>query len=269
MTIFNYCDRILELQHMLECRTFCIPHVAQLKSRLTNTEFTSMSSLHRFQCAFDCVNHGAMWLSLSKYGVPDKLIDSIKELYRDANICVLHQGMIGEGFDVKSGVKQGYFLFPLQFNIMLDFVMRCVNRTKRAIQWDPFNRLSDLDYADDIVALTHMIEDLKFFLDDLVKCASVVGLNINVGKTKLMFINPQKLTRNTINHLEIDSELIEEVGKFAYLGALFRKMLLSGCETWRVTKSLLNQQGFKFSLINVLDVSVEYSTGMPLATRFF
>jgi hypothetical protein len=234
-----------------------------------------------FKQAFDCVDQEAMWRILSRYGVPDKLINITKELYRDANLCVVHQGMIGPGFEVNSGVKQGCILSPLLFNIVLDFVMRIVNKKKRGIQWDPFNRLSDLDYADDLVFLTHTMQECQEFLDDLERVAKCVGLKINANKTKLMRTISQPTTRRTVQCIKIEGDTIEEVDKFMYLGSVItrdggteedvrnriqlatvafgklghvwrsqqyserlklkifnsnvKSVLLSGCETWRVT----------------------------------
>jgi hypothetical protein len=240
-----------------------------------------------FKQAFDCVDQEAMWKILARYGVPAKLIAIIKELYRDANLQVVHQSMIGPGFVVNSGVKQGCILSPLLFNIVLDFVMRIVNKKKRGIQWDPFNRLSDLDYADDLVVLTHSMQECQEFLDDLVRVAKSVGLTINAKKTKLMRTSQQPTTRRAIQSIKIEEDTIEEVEKFIYLGSVIardggtsedvrnriqlaniafgklghvwrsqqyseklklklfdsnvKSVLLSGCETWRVTKRTSQQ----------------------------
>lgn len=238
-----------------------------------------------FEKAFDSLNQEIMWKILELYGVPKKLIEIAQETYNGAKIKVVHKGAVGPGFEVKSGVKQGDIFSPTVFIIVLDFVLRHVNQKKRGIQWNPFTRLADLDYADDIVAMAHTMTEIKAFTDDLVKFASVVGLKVNVAKTKLMKINTQN-TRAT-NQLTVEGVVVEEVENFKYLGSIVNKdggaecdvknriqmaqaafgmmqsvwrskqlseslkirlfnsnvksVLLSGCETWKVKKTLSSQ----------------------------
>lgn len=177
-----------------------------------------------FERAFHSLNQTAMWKILSHYGIPEKIVDIIRELYDEAYLKVVHRGQVGSGIKISSGVKQGCILSPLIFNIILDFVLRLATQKSRGIHWDVINRLLDLDYADDIVAMTHTMSELRDFLKDLVESAAIVGLKINVGKTKLMKINPPlKVTRATSQQpqcLEINDVVIEEVKEFVYLGSV-------------------------------------------------
>lgn len=176
-----------------------------------------------FKMAFDSIVREKMWWILALYDVPAKLIDIIKQLYCDANLRIVHRGKVGPEFQVNSGVKQGCILSPLLFNIVLDYTMRRVNSKKRGIQWNTFERLVDLDYADDIVGMTQTMSDMKGFLDDLTAYARDVGLIINIAKTKLMRINPPTQTRSSVQALRVGDEVIEEVDKFVYLGSVISK----------------------------------------------
>ena len=173
-----------------------------------------------FKCAFNRLHQPTMWRILSRYGIPDKLVEIIRNLYLDAGVSVLHDGRIGASFTVGSGVKQGCILSPLIFNIVLDFTMRRVTTKPRGIHWNTFERLSDLDYADDIVLLSHTIAEMRDLLAELVRCAGEVGLSINVAKTKYMCINKPTSTRCSAQGLTLGSESIEEVDKFVYLGSV-------------------------------------------------
>ena len=56
---------------------------------------------------------------------------------------------------MQTGVRQGCILSPTTFLIVIDAVMRNVNRDKRqGIQWGLVNRLEDLDFADDLCLLS-------------------------------------------------------------------------------------------------------------------
>lgn len=243
-----------------------------------------------FERAFDSLNQAVMWKILAKYGIPEKVIEVIQDLYQDASLKVVHRGTIGTGFQVTSGVKQGCILSPLLFNIALDYVLRVVSSKPRGIHWNTFTRLLDLDYADDIVALTHNLKEMREFLSDLVRYAADVGLKINVSKTNLMRINPPRSTRATSQvpqTIEINGTRVEEVQNFIYLGSVIstqggaeedvrrriqlanvafgslnhvwrskrlslrlklrffnsnvKSVLMYGCETWKVTKSLIHR----------------------------
>lgn len=167
-----------------------------------------------FERAFDSLNRNEMWTILASYGIPEKLLNIIKSLYRDTRCQVIHRGKPGRQFRVETGVKQGCILSPLLFIIVLDWVMRKANVKARGIQWNMTDRLEDIDFADDICALTHRFQDMDEKLKLLIKYAGQVGLKINVEKTKLLRINAE-----TTRILKIGSEEIEEVDSFCYLGS--------------------------------------------------
>ena len=69
----------------------------------------------------------------------------------------------------------------------------CCNSTKglrkRGIQWSMKERLENLDYADDIFLLAQRFCDMKEKLKRLKEEAELVGLHINIKKTKGMRVN--------------------------------------------------------------------------------
>jgi Reverse transcriptase (RNA-dependent DNA polymerase)/Domain of unknown function (DUF6451) len=204
----------------------CTDHINTLRIIVEQySEFNSPLCLLfvDFKSAFDSVDREMMWQILGMYGIPAKIISIIKQLYCDASLRILHRGRIGTGFGVESGVKQGCILSPLLFNIVLDYTMRRVSSRRKGIPWNVFSRLTDLDYADDIVGITETMLEMQKFLDDLIACARDVGLTVNIAKTKLMRINPSKQTRGSIQVLHIGSEVVEEVDKFVYLGSVISK----------------------------------------------
>ena len=75
-----------------------------------------------FKKAFDRVWHDALWATMRKYNMGQKLIYTIKQLYADANNAVIIQGVVGDWFHTSVGVRQGCLLSPTLFNIFLDAV---------------------------------------------------------------------------------------------------------------------------------------------------
>ncbi|XP_073811842.1 uncharacterized protein [Musca autumnalis] len=135
----------------------------------------------------------ALWTALAVKGIPEKIIQLCKEMYRDSEIVVNFNGHLSDPFETSTGVKQGCVLSPTLFLILLDTVMEKTNRdAPRGIQWTINEHLQDID--------------------------SAVGLRLNIKKTKLMRINTS--TSATLN---IEGEQIEEVDKFCYLGSMLSK----------------------------------------------
>ena len=76
-----------------------------------------------FRKAFNRVWHAALWATMKKYNISANLIRVIKNLYDKATSAVLFNSNIGDGFQTKVGVQQGYLLSPTLFNIFLERIM--------------------------------------------------------------------------------------------------------------------------------------------------
>jgi hypothetical protein len=63
---------------------------------------------------------------LQQYGIPEKILNLIKEMYRDYECKVTHEGKVTETFQVCSGVRQGCVFSPTLFVLVLDDIMRTV-----------------------------------------------------------------------------------------------------------------------------------------------
>ena len=102
-----------------------------------------------FQKAFASVDREALWNILRMYGMPDKIIHLIENLYKDSECTVLVDGEPTAPFKVKTGVRQGCILSPILFCIAIDFVMKSHIAISSGIAWTGNNtRLGDLDFAD-------------------------------------------------------------------------------------------------------------------------
>jgi len=79
-------------------------------------------------------------------------------------------------------------------------------------------RLEDLDYADDICLLAQRFCELEVKLKRLKEEAELVGLHININKTKGMRVNTSNVQKFRLEETEIG-----EVGSFVYLGSVVSK----------------------------------------------
>ena len=85
---------------------------------------------------------------------------------------------------------------------------------KRGIQWTLNSVLEDLDFADDVGLLSSRHSDIQEQMDRLTSLVSQIGMNVNVGKTKLMRLNTTSNQPITVNNQQL-----EEVDEFTYLGS--------------------------------------------------
>jgi hypothetical protein len=124
-----------------------------------------------------------------------------------------------DAFEVRQGVRQGCILSPILFLVVIDDVLTTTVGTdeRYGIQWRPFNRLSHLDYADDVCFLAHTNSGLKHMCQALQDNGKRACLNINAQKTKTMHSG-----RTTQQHQPIllQQQPIEEVEQFTYLGSI-------------------------------------------------
>ncbi|XP_072167451.1 uncharacterized protein [Diadema setosum] len=118
----------------------------------------------------------------------------------------------------KKGVRQGCTLSPLLFLLTIDFVMRKVmNKATFGVKWND-NRLTDLDFADDLALLGDTAQSLQKMTDSLTETAAKVGLRVSSEKTKVMSIHDERPMNLQVNH-----QTAEEVSSFTYLGSIVSK----------------------------------------------
>jgi hypothetical protein len=159
-----------------------------------------------------------MWKIVRHYGVPEKIVEVLQNIYSSTRCQVIHNNSLSTSFEVITGVRQGCLLSPLLFSLVIDWVMRNSTRQPRGIQWTMMNRLEDLDFADDICLLSHSLTHMQSKTDVLQGTAAATGLHINAQKTKFMGINAQHQRSITL-----EGQAIEEVEKFTYLGSVVGK----------------------------------------------
>ena len=168
-----------------------------------------------FKKAFDCIHRESLWKIVANYGIPDKVINIMKSLYRGSSCAVRVDGALSEFFEIHSGVRQGCVLSPLLFGIAMDWVLKTAMKKQAGIEWVDGKKLSDLDFADDIALLNESWDGMQTMTSALGSEAAKIGLVINVAKTKIMCIG----NWTTTGKITIGTEEVEECREFCYLGS--------------------------------------------------
>jgi hypothetical protein len=198
----------------------CVDQIFTLRQILeTRHDFrqTTVVCFVDFKAAFDSVFREGLWSILRSEGVPTKLIQIIKALYRDTRCTVRVYNTISDSFTIDSGVRQGSCLSPLLFNYAVDWsIAVALNLVKDAgvtlsSRQEP---LADLEYADDIALLASSEPEMQSLLDHLANAAEKIGLEISSEKTKVMSCCAPATPVISLNGLPL-----ETVEKFRYLGS--------------------------------------------------
>ena len=108
-----------------------------------------------FTKAFDSLDNDVLWQLMRHYGIPEKLIVIIRNIYTGMQSKVIHEGQLTEAFDIMTRVRQDCLLSSLLFLLAVDWIMRKATDGRRnGIQWTMLNQLDDLDFADDLALLS-------------------------------------------------------------------------------------------------------------------
>nr|VZH93430.1 unnamed protein product [Spirometra erinaceieuropaei] len=107
-------------------------------------------------------------------------------------------------------------LSPILFNYAIDWILGRAQHEGDGVEFAPGHRLTDLDYADDIVLLASSFGDLQSMVSRVNEVAKSVALSINAEKTKV-FSNC--IPDQEKAPLEIDGCQLQEVDSLKYLGA--------------------------------------------------
>jgi hypothetical protein len=168
-----------------------------------------------FKKAFDTIHREKMLDILKAYGVPERLVMAIGQMYQHTIAHVTSPDGVTEDFDIQAGVLQGDTLAPFLFIVVLDYVMRKAlegSEERLGFTLEPRRSrrigpqiITDLDFADDIALLGNNLKDAEELLHLVEASALTVGLGMNASKTKAMIYKEEPSTIRTLdgNDLEI------------------------------------------------------------------
>ena len=144
-----------------------------------------------FKKAFDRVWHKALWATMKNYNIDHDILRAIKGLYNNSTSAVYKDGTIGDWFKTTVGVRQGCLLSPTLFNLFLEKIMTDALDGHVGSVSIGGRPITNLRFADDINGLAGSEEEQQQLVERLVKTSVDYGMEINVGKTKIMTNHPE------------------------------------------------------------------------------
>ena len=97
--------------------------------------------------------------------------------------------------------------------------MRHTNDRRRGLRWKFTSALEDLDYANDVALISSRFADIQEKTNRLVATAGIVGLEINLCKTKTLRMN-----HGCTDYIRIGEGEVKDVESFGYLGSVLDKL---------------------------------------------
>ena len=106
-----------------------------------------------FKKAFDTVKRHILWEILEKNGIKGKLLNILRDMYRDVRYCVRAGQGYSDSFESFLGLKQGCKISPILFAYLINSLIEEISlNSKHGIQLAPDTpELSALLFADDVV----------------------------------------------------------------------------------------------------------------------
>ena len=163
--------------------------------------------------AFDCVDHNKLWKILKEMGIPDHLTCLLRNLYAGQEATVRTGHRTTDLFQIRKEVRQVCILSHCLFNLYAEYIMRNagLGEAQAGIKIAGRNT-NNLRYADDTTLMAESEEELKTLLMKVKEESEIVGLKLNIQKTKIMASGP-------ITSWQIDGETMEAVRNFILGGS--------------------------------------------------
>ena len=217
-----------------------IEHILAVRRLIEESQRSQSAQLHvlflDFAKAFDSVKWSQLWAILRAYRVPERIISAVRSLYIGSSARVRTKDGLSDPFQFHAGVKQGCVLSPLLFILVIDFVMRRAVDTTLGVQLiapgygprHPGLFVTDTGFADDIALMSDGLGKLQVLTDRVVAEAALVGLAVNVQKTKLMCIVPPSgrdqgcATEAVVGDIFVYGKAIALCDDFKFLGSYVR-----------------------------------------------
>ena len=137
------------------------------------------------------MDHNKLWKILQEVGIADHLTCLLKTLYAGQEATIRIGNGTTDWFQRGNGLPQGCILSPCLFNFYAEYIMRNTGLDEAQAEIKIAGRnINNLRYADDTTLMAESKEELKNLLMKVKEESEIVGLKLNIQKTKIMASGP-------------------------------------------------------------------------------
>jgi hypothetical protein len=156
--------------------------------RQAKRDGTVAGSLLDVAKAFDTVPHEAIFGALNSQGIDSHTIGIIRDMYTGIRTRI---NGVGSSIPLERGVKQGDPLSPLLFNMVMDPLIRNLQRKGFRIGGHVIGALA---FEDDIVCLADSVDGAQDHVDQVGRYMNRLGMTLNPHKSSSFLITSMRKT---------------------------------------------------------------------------
>ena len=172
-----------------------------------------------FKKAFDTVPRHILFQKLITHEITGKFYNSIKNMYIHDFSCINTGVSLTEKFRINQGVKQGFILSPLLFNIFISDLTEALDEGEsNPVKINDTTSINSLIWADDLLLLSESEKGLNNMLANLHEYTKMNLIRVNLDKTNYMIFN--KCGRQMRRKFMFGDAQVEMAKEYKYLGFL-------------------------------------------------
>ncbi|VDO96181.1 unnamed protein product, partial [Schistosoma margrebowiei] len=158
-----------------------------------------------YEKAFDSEDRRTFWKLLQHYGVPEKIVNIIRNSYYGQQCKFVHGGYLTDAFQVRNGDRKGCLLSSFLFLLVVHWIMKTsTTEGKHRIKWITWNQLNHLEFTDDLAPLSHTQQQIQIKITRVATNTKSMGVNIHKLKAR---------SSNTTQRTPTQSHLMENLWK--------------------------------------------------------
>ncbi|VDP69080.1 unnamed protein product [Schistosoma curassoni] len=169
-----------------------------------------------YEKVFDNVDGTALWKLLRHYGLPQKIVNIIRNSCDGLHCKIVHGGQLAKSFEVKTGVRQDCLLSPFIFLLVIDWIMK--TSTSEACT-NPITIDGDLEDVKTFTYLGSVIDEHG---------GSDADVKVRIGKARTAYLQ----SKNIWNSKQLSTNTKVRI---------FNTVLMYGAETWRTKKAIIQK----------------------------
>ncbi|XP_044745272.1 uncharacterized protein LOC123307119 [Coccinella septempunctata] len=193
---------------------FCLKQIIEKKTATNREVHITFVDLHK---AYDTIPIVKLWEVLEGTNINHTLIKAVKDLYTGTKSRIKVGKYVTDEFLVNKGLRQGCCLSPTLFKLYVAAALKQWKKKVRGMGIELGNMtLYTLQFADDQAVVSGDKDDMEYMIRKLIEEYEKWGLNVNLGKTKYLWVGgePRDLTLNS-------GEIITYCLDYNYLGVIF------------------------------------------------
>ena len=217
--------------------------------------------------AYDRTNHDVIIRKLIDSEIPMSIVKIFQFMFRNTDVCVRFNGVNGEFFRVKNGLRQGGCSSSLLFAYYVNEVIEKIKSLDIGCILKGM-KINIVAFADDILLMCPSKVGLQILIDEISRIFDKLYLRFNTDKSKYIVFR-HKSNLRSFGSININNAQLEKVSSLKYLGIFLSEDFSIKGDVDRALKSFLKQFNAMFQKFNFLNSEVLSFLFKTYTTSFY